>query len=125
MPIEKKGTRLSRLGSISFFVVLFVLVFGIIAHNYDRYYLVRHFPVHAFTLCDTAAHSCFESAGDQDLSYQSGPYEKVEMDAAYAPSCLEEHTCSDFSCGTTGTCAITYCSEDTLEEGETCSAPAQ
>lgn len=100
---------------------ILVLIVGI--HNFTRYYIMRDYPLNVFSSCDPAMHSCFIANPDTaDPTFQTEPYEKVAVDAAHAPSCLDEHTCSNFTCeGVGGTCEVTYCSADTVEEGESCS----
>jgi len=106
-----------------FFIILCAIVLIIAEHNFVRYYVKKDYPLHVFTVCNTKKNNCFEANPDvSDPTFQTGPYEKVEITATYAPSCLDEHTCSDFSCyGIRGTCQIIYCSPDTKENGENCS----
>jgi hypothetical protein len=110
------------LGRSWFFILVVFLAFIFIAYNFDRYYLLKQYPVQAFTTCDPAQHSCFTAdPSTADPTFQSGAYEKVRINAKIAPSCLDEHTCSNFTCnGLNGACTITYCSKHTLESGESC-----
>ena len=73
--------------------------------------------------CDPTEKSCFVSdcSVDNDPECDVSPYMKVEINAHQAPKCLEEHTCEAFVCTEElESCSITYCSEDTIEEGEIC-----
>lgn len=109
----------------AFLCLLGIIVVVIAGHNFERYYLAKDYPLHVFTACDPISHSCFiADEATADPTFQNGPYEKVEIGAAHAPSCLGEHTCSNFSCDGISACSVTYCSESSKEEGETCSNEA-
>lgn len=112
-----------RYESVTFLISLGALVAIIAGHNFERYHIFKDYPVHVFTACDTSIHSCFEAdPATADPTFQTGPYAKVEMNAKYAPSCLDEHTCSNFTCdGIVGICQVIYCSADSKETGESCS----
>jgi len=107
---------------ISFFILLAAAVLMIIGHNFWRYYAVRDFRVHAFIQCNPKEQKCFVANPDiADPAFQSNPYAKVDMLATNAPPCLEEHTCSNFSCEhVLGACTISYCSDTSKEDGEEC-----
>lgn len=109
--------------STTFFTVLCIFILAIAGHNFVRYHILKDYPVSTFTECDPEKHNCFLADIDtSDPTFQTGPYAKVEVNAAYAPSCLDEHTCSNFSCdGIAGFCDVKYCTEDSVDEGETCS----
>ncbi len=110
------------LRKIWFFAVLMLCAIVFVGYNFERYYVQKMYPVHVFTACDPTRHSCFTAdPASSDPTFQAGTYEKVQISAAAAPSCLDEHTCKNFSCaGVQGTCAITFCSKDNLETGESC-----
>lgn len=111
-----------KYGASVFIGILFVIVSIVVGHSFLRYYVIKDYPLSVFTVCNPEAHNCFEVVEDTGLAFQSEPYAKVEITAMYAPSCLGEHSCSDFSCdGVSGMCNITFCSEDTRESGEVCS----
>jgi hypothetical protein len=118
--LEKVGHKKRPLLFLGF-MVLFVSLVGL--HNYNQYYILKDYPVYALTPCDPSVHSCFLI--DEELAFfstQAGPYSKVEIHASDAPACLDEHTCVDFSCeGMGASCSMTFCSEETKEEGEYCS----
>jgi len=112
-------------GSTSFLLLLVVIVGIIAGHNSLRYYLNKGYPIHAVIACNPTMHTCFVAdPATADPAYQTEPYAKVVIDNANAPKCLDEHTCTDFSCiGITG-CSIEYCSASTTEDGESCSTQA-
>lgn len=100
-----------------------LVIAAVVAYRYYDYVVERNFTLDVYTNCDPTAHSCFNLT-DPSLGYgfEDGPYEKVNITAKYAPACLEEHTCSSFSCAgiSESKCSITYCSADTLSDGEAC-----
>lgn len=105
---------------------VFLAIAGIAAYRYQQYVVDKNYLLEVNAPCDVTTHSCFTSdcSPQDDLSCPPGPYEKVEIRKAVAPACLEEHTCTSFACPAGGTCAITYCSSDSLEDGEHCSGNA-
>jgi hypothetical protein len=109
----------------AFLVFICIAVVALGAHNFFRYYLQKDYPFHVFTTCNPAQHSCFTAdPNNSDPTFQSGMYEKVLISASRAPQCLEQHTCTDFSCAGLGSsCQISYCSKATLEAGESCTNP--
>lgn len=111
----------NKYGTIIFLVILGVFVLIVAGHNFERYHVASDYPLHVFTNCDSTKNSCFGADPDiGDPTFQSGTYEKVEMIASGAPHCLDEHTCTDFTCDGIADCQITYCSEETIEDGESC-----
>jgi hypothetical protein len=98
--------------------IVVVLIFG---HNLKKYYLDKNYLDEAITACNPLQHSCFEAdPNNPNPDLQVPIYEKVEVEAANAPACLDEHSCKEFTC--TGTsCRITYCSAESKEAGEVCS----
>jgi hypothetical protein len=116
-----------RLELVGFLVFILIIVLIVAGHNFERYYIAKNYPLHVFINCDTAKHSCFVAdPATADPTFQASPYAKVLINAAHAPSCLEEHDCSNFSCnGIIGACEVMYCSKDSLEDGETCSNTTQ
>ena len=110
-----------------FLTFLVVAVLIVIGYRFERYYIARDYVLNVFTQCDTTIHSCFTAdQNTADPAFQSVPYEKVTIVAHDVPSCLEEHSCTDFSCTGIPSCKITYCSNDVLGDGESCTtiAPA-
>jgi len=107
-----------------FLLCILLGIIIVLGHNFYRYYLEKSYIVNAVSVCDPQQHSCFEA--DPNVPNPDLPipvYEKIEVTAADAPACLDEHSCPNFSCvNAHGTCTITYCSTDNLEDGEACSS---
>lgn len=115
--------KIMRANTFVFLGFLLLSLFAIVGYRFDRYYIANDYTVDVFTTCDTSIHNCFISdASVADPTYQAEPYEKVEINAGDAPYCLEEHTCTNFSCGTIASCTIAYCTADTTDSGESCSS---
>lgn len=110
-----------------FLVIMVVFIMAVVGHNFYRYFIIKNYIVHAFIECDPVKDSCFQADPDiADPAFQTKPYAKVEMLSTNAPSCLEEHTCIEFFCSTNDTmCTITYCSEDSKNDGESCTKLTQ
>lgn len=111
-------------------VVLLLIAFCALVVSGFRYYdyVGRHnFMLHAYAPCDPVSEACFSPncSPVDDLSCPSGPYKKVEILDADAPRCLIEHSCSTFSCNDIASCKVTYCSNETSEEGESCVGSTQ
>jgi|CXWK01.1.fsa_nt_gi hypothetical protein len=111
----------------SMLFLFFLVLFGFLVafHNFDRYFLLKDYPVSALTPCDPSLHSCFEI--DQELAFfptQTGPYAKVTVNAAIAPACLDEHNCGNFYCEKFidggKDCEVIYCTSQNIEDGESC-----
>lgn len=107
----------------TFLVLLTVLVLIVVANRAYQYYVKQNFLLLVNAICDPATEDCFvmDCAVDE-LGCDTTPYKKVEILAALAPKCLEEHSCEQFSCNDLKPCSVTYCSADTTEEGEKCSS---
>ena len=107
---------------ISFLLLVAVLVFSVVGFRYYEYVVNRNFIINVYTACNPSTEQCFVSdcSPEDDLSCPNGPYKKIEIRDADAPQCLEEHTCTNFICGDIASCTATYCSEENLEEGESC-----
>ena len=104
-----------------FLILLIIAVVVVVGYRFEQYYIARDYVVNVFTECDSTTHSCFiADQATADPAFQTGPYEKVTITAHDVPSCLEEHTCTNFSCDGIQSCTITYCSSDVLEDGESC-----
>lgn len=116
-----------RKKTIAFLILLGFFVIFVAGHNFNRYFIQRNYSLSVFTSCDVEKFDCFVADPEVgDPTYQSGPYSKVEIVAKFAPACLDEHTCQNFTCdGFSEGCKITYCSEDSKEEGESCSSENQ
>ena len=104
--------------------IIFIIVF-VGGYRYYQYMIERNFTIEVNMICDSQTKNCFTSSND--LGYGQDPYEKVTLTARYAPQCLEEHTCDSFSCPSilekSSICEVTYCSNDTKDDGEECMGP--
>ena len=103
-----------------------LIILGIVWYRYDQYVVQNNFITYAAVPCSEEEGTCFVM--DCTLGVDEGcdltPYKKVELLASEAPKCVEEHTCEAFSCVEgSETCTETFCSEETLEDGETCFVP--
>ncbi len=103
-----------------FLLFLFLVLIGY--HTY-KYYIVKNFILEVFTACNPTIDICFIADSNiADPNFQSEPYKKVIINADYAPQCLEEHSCENFSCdGISGNCSVIYCSQESVADGEMCS----
>ncbi|KND48968.1 MAG: hypothetical protein AB200_00880 [Parcubacteria bacterium C7867-005] len=106
--------------SLTFFVVVILFVVGV---QFNRMIIEKDYLLYSHTECDPTAESCFvqdceESEDGCDLT----PYKKIEKLAKNAPDCdLSKPECINLSCAVDeDSCTVTSCSEDVLEEGETC-----
>jgi hypothetical protein len=109
---------------ISHFALLMALLLTVlVGYRFYDYAIGKNFTIDIYTDCNPAEHSCF-LLEDLDMGYgiEDGPYERVSIVSKHAPACLEEHSCEDFTCEglPEESCTITYCSEDTVGEGEVC-----
>jgi hypothetical protein len=94
------------------------------AYRYEEYLVKRNFIMVANVPCDPSTEACFALDCDPgDAECEATPYKKAEILASEAPACVEEHTCESFSCDGASSCSVTYCAEDTLEDGELCVEP--
>lgn len=105
-----------------YFILLMTLV--VIFYRYQQYVIKEKFILKVNTACNSINESCFvaDCSSEDDTECDVVPYKKVDILNAYAPKCLQEHSCSEFSCESSESeCSITYCSSDTVEFGEKCS----
>lgn len=104
-----------------FLIFTFFLVGLVFTHNFNRYYVTKDYELTGYTSCDTSLYNCFLSDENQgDFSFYTKPYAKVSINAKYAPSCLSEHSCENFSCDSIQTCTLTYCDPESADPGEHC-----
>jgi len=106
--------------------VSLIIIFGIVWYRYDQYVLKRNFITYAAVPCSEEEGTCFvmDCSPEEDEECDQTPYKKIELLSSEAPKCVEEHVCESFACpADSTTCTETYCSDDTLEEGEVCYAP--
>jgi hypothetical protein len=109
-----------------FLITILVMALVVIGYRFHQYLLSSNFLVLAATACDPVSEACFvwdcdpETDGEEcDIT----PYKKVEVLARHAPQCLLDHSCETFSCEGVEDCSVTYCADDTLEDGEVCAEP--
>ena len=99
-----------------------LIIIAVIGFRYYEYVLRGDFMMNVYAPCDPSVEKCFVSdcSPADDLSCPIGPYKKVEVREGDAPRCLEEHQCASFTCAGIASCTATYCSDATLEDGESC-----
>lgn len=99
-------------------LALLTLIVG--GYRYYQYVVEGNFLLEVNMACDPQHEACFSPSADSGIG--SGPYKKVEINAHYAPKCLEEHNCENFSCQNipAGKCTMIHCSDSTRTEGEEC-----
>jgi hypothetical protein len=110
-----------------FFIFAVLVVAG---YRYQQYILQENFLLEVNTTCDPAVDSCFvvDCSPEEDPFCDTTPYKKIEIKTYEAPECLQEHICENFSCTGKETCTETFCSDEVLEDGESCTVkeePAQ
>ncbi len=104
--------------------LVFLIVICVVANRFYQYYINKNFLVEVNAVCDPKTETCFSPTCESDeLGCEPAPYKKVEILYKDAPRCLEEHNCTEFTCGLNTQCIITYCSESTLSDGESCFVP--
>lgn len=105
-----------------FFIAIALILLCIVGYRYYDYVYKGNFPLEVNAVCNPSIEKCFVSDCDpaNDENCDTAPYKKVEISKNEAPICLEEHSCKTFSCSGLSNCAITYCSSDTLSDGEKC-----
>ncbi len=104
--------------SKKYFLILVAISFLIIVgYRYKQYIIDKNFIIETISSCDKNTENCFNPS--EEIS--DVPYKKIRIVAKFTPNCLEEHTCEVFSCSMVkGFCEVTYCSKDTVAEGESC-----
>jgi hypothetical protein len=110
-------------------ISVFIIISAVVSFKYKQFFLDRDFLFLTQVNCNPATEQCFRVIcnGPCDTSSQimfmgGSPYKYIELPRYKAPQCLEEVTCPDFVCKETDKCSITYCSADTLGDGEECIA---
>jgi len=106
-------------------IVVVLILLAVVGYRFEQYYVLKNFILEVNTSCDSSTDKCFVmacEAGSSDCD--TSHYKKVEIVARDAPKCLEEHSCDNFLCSNgSDKCSITYCSENALSDGETCTKP--
>jgi hypothetical protein len=102
---------------VSLAVIIFTVWF-----KFSQYTVQENYILYALITCDPTTHNCFTTDCDpENEECDTSTYKKVEMTANAAPACVKENNCEEFACESDDpNCSETYCSEDTLEEGERC-----
>lgn len=104
-----------------FFLFALTVVCG---YRFYDYVLKKNYAVIVHTSCDPSINKCFFSdCKPEVVGCDVGPFEKVEIRAFNAPTCLLEHTCGSFTCANRDQCIITFCNDNNINEGESCIAP--
>ena len=114
-----------RKSSTYLILIILVGVAAVVANRYYHYVDQRDFLLDVDMACDPSTEQCFVSdcSPEDNPNCDTSPYKYVEILASNAPRCLEEHSCDSFSCDPDDTtCSITYCNEETISEGETCTS---
>ena len=109
-------------------MVFALIVLVVVGYRYKDYILDNNFLLDVHAECGSNEGTCFSPncSEEGELGCDSVPYKKVEILASEAPKCLEEHACKNFFCSIDqASCNITYCSEESLEEGEECYQPIE
>jgi hypothetical protein len=114
--MDRKSTYL-----ICLLALLGVVVAG---WGYHTYFLERDFIVHTTTECDPETEACFMWCGDGEC--EQDYYKKIDKNARYIPVCDSYATeCEPLSCGAgEADCKVTWCSSETIEDGEVCTDPS-
>jgi hypothetical protein len=103
-----------------FFVLIILSLICVMGYRYYEYIYLRNFLLDVNVPCDPTTEQCFVADCEPGPDCDSTPYAKVEIIAHDAPVCLEEHACESFSCDGINSCNVTYCSADSLVDGEVC-----
>ena len=108
--------------SEKYFIFIFlVIILSIILYRFKDYIIDRNFDLIVNTKCSEGEKNCFKSDCTPGPDCDETPYKKVQISSNGAPKCLEEHTCENFTCNENyKKCSITYCSNETLSDGEVC-----
>jgi hypothetical protein len=103
-------------------VLIILVVVFVIMYRYDQYIIKKNFILEVSISCDSSKETCFvmDCSVDIDPDCDKNPYKKIKISATYAPICLEEHTCDDFTCDNLNDCSTLICSDDNKESWETC-----
>ena len=99
-----------------------VFIMCVVLFRYYDYVIQHNFVMDVNAPCDTSTEQCFvqDCSPTDKPDCPGGPYKKIEIKNADAPRCLENHQCQSFSCDGIASCTTTYCSKDTLADGESC-----
>lgn len=98
-------------------LILFSLL---VIYRYYQNFILKNFIIDVNTSCNPNVESCFATECEEGAECTIDPYKKVSILSKSAPKCLEEHSCQEFTCTNLNNCQITYCSDETLSDGEIC-----
>ena len=104
-----------------------VLILTVVGFRYSEYVIHRNFTMDVYAPCDPLTETCFVSSclPAENPGCPVGPYKKIEIKNADAPRCLENHQCTSFSCEGIVSCTTTYCSTESVGDGESCTGKPQ
>ena len=104
--------------------IFIVLTIALFSYGYNKLVIKHDYIVHTHTACDDTQYSCFKTtcAKDSGEDCEEEVYAKIAKNIKNVDLCDQySGTCPDLTCEPNEpNCAITYCSEDNLEDGETC-----
>lgn len=104
--------------------VFAALLVSAIAWKYSVYLIERDFFITDHIPCDPALDSCFVQECDAaNMDCDPEPYKRIEKNATNITLCPNYLTdqCPALTCeANEPDCAVTLCSEETMEEGEVC-----
>lgn len=104
---------MKRTNKIILAVLILLVVFSLFL-GFKKYVLDKDYFIYLNASC-TGEYSCFEQEEVED------PYIKVYRKAYEIQSCIDTQDCDPFVCREDeDTCTIIPCSEEELEDGETC-----
>ena len=103
---------------ISFGIFLILIV----SARFTHFFVEKDFYVHSVAGCSPLEGTCFITDCDSNLDSECDleAYKKIDIQGKDAPPCIFSLDCKDFSCDNIAGCTESYCSEETLEEGEKC-----
>jgi hypothetical protein len=95
--------------TILYILILIILI--LLSYNFKKYVIEKDFLVYLQAPCTEDESKCFELDGEK--------YIKVYQKAYYIESCASGE-CDPYQCLETEDCEIIFCSEETIEEDESC-----
>jgi len=107
------------------FLGLFLVLIALSgAWKFYQFFIERNYLIYTEVSCDPEDESCFVlecEEGDEECEQE--PYKKLEIAAYLVPSCdpYADEECPEPTCESENQdCAVTYCSDDAVVEGESC-----
>ncbi len=123
----------SQKGSKIFYTIISLLIIGSIAVTFYKIVVMKDYQVIATTSCNPELEKCFKAECDptdddscpQNIEERATYYKKISKKASVILLCektTEKNGCNEELSCTAGelSCSYTYCSPDSLEEGEQC-----